>query len=180
MKKSLFAIFVVVVLALGALVMPTFAHESRDLGDIIIVFGWWSEPAIVDEPNGPELFVYARNADGSRGDRIEGGEFMVEARFGDQTTTRELRPAFRDPGHYIAEIFPTMTGDYEFHVTGTINGIEVDEVFTSADGSFSSIEPATDLQFPVETTTLAELLERIAALEARIAELEAQLAAAGS
>jgi hypothetical protein len=68
---------------------------------------------------------------------------------------------------------PMLPGDYSFHLTGTIGDTEVDEVFTSADGQFSSIEPPTDVMFPALPIVDNA---RIEALEARIADLEAQLA----
>lgn len=176
MKLRLFGVLAILVLALVVFVMPAVAHESREVGDIIVVFGWRVEPAIAEETNGPEFFTYARNADGTRGDRIEGGEFEYTVTFGDETMSGTLRPAFRDPGHYVADLIPTQPGDYQFQVTGTINGIEVDEVFDSADGEFSGIEPAADMQFPTQTMSMVEMSELIASLEARIAELEAQLA----
>jgi hypothetical protein len=176
MKKSLLVLIAVVALTMVVMVAPAAAHESREVGDYILVFGWWSEPAVVDEPNGPEIFVYARNADGTRGDRVEGAEFTVEASFGDATVSREFEPAFRDPGHWEALIFPTVTGDYSFHVVGTIGDLAVDEVFSSADGSFSSVEPKSDLQFPTSHPTMLELVQMITDLQAQVAELQAQLA----
>jgi hypothetical protein len=49
----------------------------------------------------------------------------------------------------------------------------MDEVFTSADGEFGTVEPAGDNTFPDELPSIVELLERIAALEARLEALEA-------
>jgi hypothetical protein len=99
---------------------------------------------------------------------------QAEISFGDQSVTLPLRAAFGEVGHYIADLMPMLPGDYSFHVTGTIGDQEIDEVFTSADGGFSSVEPASDVMFPA-----IPLVDdaRIAALEARIAELEALVAA---
>lgn len=98
---------------------------------------------------------------------------QAEVSFGDQTMTVIFRPAFGETGHYLAELLPTLPGDYTFHVTGTIGDLAVDEIFSSADGSFSSIEPPTDVMFPAIPVVDNA---RIEALEARIAELEAKLA----
>jgi hypothetical protein len=41
-----------------------------------------------------------------------------------------------------------MPGDYTFRIFGTIEGTEIDETFSAADGQFSSINPIEDIQFP--------------------------------
>ena len=90
---------------------------------------------------------------------------------GDQTKMLSIYPAGDEPDHSTADLLPTRAGDYGFHLFGTIGETEVDKIFTSADGDFSIIEPASDLQFLV--------LEQvdIAALQAQIDELRAQIAA---
>jgi hypothetical protein len=81
---------------------------------------------------------------------VEGAEetLQLELTFGDQTKVLRLRAVYGEPGAYTADLIPTLPGDYSFHLTGTINGTEVDEVFSSADGEFSTVEPIEDIQFP--------------------------------
>ena len=98
----------------------------------------------------------------------------AEISFGDQIMLLALEPVFGETGNYVADVIPTLPGDYSFRVFGTIGDTEVDEVFTSADGEFSSVEPATDILFPAVPSDTETL---IAALEARIAALEEQIAA---
>jgi len=43
---------------------------------------------------------------------------------------------------------PTRPGDYTFHVFGIIEGFEIDETLSAADGQFSTVEPMEDIQFP--------------------------------
>lgn len=100
---------------------------------------------------------------------------QAEVSFGDQTTTVTFRRAWGTDNHYIAELIPTLPGDYTFRVFGTIGDVEVDEVFTSADGMFSTVEPAGDIMFPALPSAdaqIAELEARIEALEAIIAEIQ--------
>ncbi|MDX2137761.1 MAG: hypothetical protein SF123_06670 [Chloroflexota bacterium] len=114
-------------------------------------------------------------------DAPEGSEFFAdvevslqtEVTFGSETITLPLEAAWGETGHYLADLIPTLPGDYTFRVFGSIGDVAVDETFTSADGEFSSVEPATDVMFPAAGIIDAEaLLTRIEALEARIAELE--------
>ena len=171
-------------LLLLALVFGTvMAHEGRELGEYELVFGWRNEPALVGYPNGPELFIRLHEAEET--EHTEGEEhedpiadlevsLQVEVTFGPATRTLELRPAFGETGHYIADLIPTRPGDYSFRVFGMIGDVEVDEVFSSADGSFSSVEPASDITFPDEVPSFVELLERIAELEAQIEALQGE------
>jgi hypothetical protein len=173
-RKVTFVLGLILALLL-ALMGTVMAHEGRELGDYEVVFGWRNEPAIVGYPNGPEFFI--RLPEGVEGDinamlsEME-VSLQVEVSFGPASKTLELRRDFRDPTHYIADLIPTRPGDYSFHVVGTIGDMEVDEVFTSADGLFGTVEPISDVTFPDELPSMVDLLEQIEQLEARIAALE--------
>jgi hypothetical protein len=172
MKKA-FVIVSVLMLALLALAIPALAHESREVDPYILVFGLRNEPVFDGVRSGPELFVYQNNG-GERGDRVEGGEFVVHMTAGDVTESVDLRPAFGDPGHYVADVIFTLPGDYSFHVQGTIEENEIDQTFNTADGSFGPVEPVGDIMFPEPAPGTMELLAIIADLTARIEALEAQ------
>ena len=168
MKKILFVLLVMIISAFS---FPAFAHEGREVGDYVIVFGWRIEPAYAGLYNGPEFTVETHEDEPVEG--LEGTlSFMVH--FGDQSKMLTLYPMSGEPGHYTADLLPTRPGDYSFHIFGTIGDLEVDEMFTSADGDFSTIEPAADLQFPV----LEEV--DVTALQAQIDELRAQIEALAS
>jgi hypothetical protein len=97
---------------------------------------------------------------------------QVEVTFGPSSRILEMRPSFDTPRHFIADLIPTRPGNYTFRVFGTIGGAAIDEVFTSADGSFSTVEPASDVTFPDELPSVVDLLERIAKLEAQLESLQ--------
>lgn len=172
MKRMLSAI--VALLLLVVAIPSAVAHEGREVGDYELHFGWRVEPALSNQLNGPEVYISVLGAE-------EGTAFpedievalQVDVTFGPETITLTLEPAWGETGHYIADLIPTMPGDYSFRLYGTIGDTEVDEVFTSADGQFSTIEPSTDVMFPAAgAVDVADLLARIEALEARVAELE--------
>ncbi len=185
MIRKPFLIFVFLLLLIAGL-FSSMAHEGREVGEYQLVFGWRVEPALVGFPNGPELFIRPQAGDehAEGEDHAEDHEevenplagveisLQVEVSFGPATRTLAMRPVFGETDHYIADLIPTRPGDYSFRVFGMIGDTEIDEVFSSADGSFSSVEPAGDATFPDELPSIIDLLERIAALEARIAELE--------
>lgn len=166
--KQRFLFFAVVVLALVLAVAPASAHEGREVGDYVIVFGWRLEPAYTGLLNGPEFTVEHHDT----GEMVEGLEEALQlmVHFGDQSRLLTVYPVWGEPGHYTADLLPTRPGDYSFHMFGAIGDTEVDEMFSSADGEFSTIEPLSDIQFPV-------LEDSTAALQAQIDELRAQIEA---
>lgn len=73
---------------------------------------------------------------------------QIEVSFGPASRVLNLRPVRGEDGHYVADLIPMLPGDYSFRVFGTIDGVEVDELFSAADGQFSSVQPIEDIQFP--------------------------------
>lgn len=166
-------------LLLALAIAPAGAHEGREVGDYLLSFGWRVEPAVVGSANGPELTI-ALHGHEEGGDHEHDEDplagvaisLQVEVTFGPASRVLSLEPAWGTTDHYIADLIPTRPGDYTFRVFGTIGDVAVDEVFSSADGEFSSVAPASDVTFPDALPSTVELLEQIAALEARLAELE--------
>jgi len=169
-----------VALALGGLAS---AHEGREVGDYSLNFGWRAEPAYAGLFNGPEVAISVVGAEegeehDEHGDNpLEGVEIALSAEvtFGPETITIPLRPTFDDPTHFVADLIPTLPGDYSFRVFGTIGEQAVDETFNSAEGEFSTVEPLTDIMFPAIGAESMDAAAQIADLEARIAALEAAL-----
>jgi hypothetical protein len=152
------------------------AHEARELGPYRISFGWRVEPAFVGVPSGPEFRL--RMLDDET-ELIEGADetLKLTVKFGNQTREVPIREAFGDPGHYVGSLTPTRAGDYEFHLTGTIGDEEIDEIFTSADGMFGTVEPASDILFPDSKLDPGSLKAEIDALKRQIETLKADIAA---
>jgi hypothetical protein len=169
---------VVIVLTIGIVLSFSLqgialAHEERTVGDYTLEFGWRVEPAVTGAPNGPELYVSSAKVGVTTEELLQNVDvsLQVEVTFGPASRTLELSPDAEEIGHYVADLIPTRPGDYTFHVTGTIGETAIDETFTSADGYFDSIEPASDLQFPEPQPDVSELLQRIEALEAEVQAL---------
>lgn len=190
MKKHLGKILVgatILLVAVGIYVInapKASAHEGRHVGDYEISFGWQVEPAYSGIFNGPEITIVDKNTE----EPVVGAEetLTLTVSFGSESKELALEPAWNDPGHYLAFLTPTRPGDYEFEITGSISvttalsETAVSEIFTSADGDFSTIEPAADILFPdtdADTLSLQRqidaLTEELEALKAEIAELSA-------
>jgi hypothetical protein len=60
---------------------------------------------------------------------------------------------------------PTKTGEYTFHITGTVGTTNVDEKFQSGPGRFGSIEPTDPLQYPAKVVSNSDLAARLDQLQ---------------
>jgi hypothetical protein len=155
-------------LLLGA--TPALAHEGRKLGDLEMEVGWGTEPAYSGQVNSVQiLLVHDGKPVVDLGDTLD-----VEVSFGDQTQKFPLEPFFEEgefgtPGDYRAWLIPTTSGQYSFHFTGTIDGEDVDETFTSGPKTFADVENPQSVEFPVQQPSTGELAERIDRVEPRLA-----------
>jgi hypothetical protein len=142
------------------------AHEHREVADgqYEMTIGFLNEPAIVEEPNGLDLRVAkvaadehetegtpaAGEEDEHAGEPVEGLQdtLQAEVTHAGQTMPLTLRAAFSEPGAYKADFIPTAEGTYTFHIFGTIEGIQIDESFTSGPDTFSEVASRSTMNFP--------------------------------
>jgi hypothetical protein len=142
---------------------PAFAHETRTVGDYEFVVGFADEPAYAGSKNGVGVAI----TDAKTGDPVvKGVELEVELGFGDETMTLPVEPeflvgVFGEPGTYGAPFFPTRSGPYTFHFTGTVAGQDIDESFTSGPDTFGEAEDPGEVSFPARDPSTGELAERL-------------------
>ena len=143
--RHLLAVAGLLALAMVAIPLTASAHENRTVADDYeFVVGFVTEPAIAGEVNGVLLEV------SSGGQPVEGlsDTIQVQIILGDQTKDVTLTPAFDAPGTYTSTFIPTVEGDYTFRFQGEIEGLAIDETFTSSPEGFASVEPRSDYEFP--------------------------------
>lgn len=173
MNKYIARFILLGVFALVSAVGTVFAHEGREVGEYVIEIGWRVEPAYTGLLNGSEITVTRHGGDDeeehaeapaeaehSNAEIDEQSEeesngvtglddtLQIEVTFGPATKILNLQAVLDEPGHYTANLIPTRPGDYSFRVFGTIEGVEIDETFSAADGQFSTVDPIEDIQFP--------------------------------
>ncbi len=68
-----------------------------------------------------------------------------------------LTPLRGEDGGYVAPFIPTAPGPYRFRFVGTIDGLPVDETFTSGPGTFDDVRSATEAQFPRPVPSAREI-----------------------
>jgi hypothetical protein len=160
-------------LAAAAVIVSSFAittnvalgHERRAVGPYTFVVGWINEPSYVGLLNSLDLTVTETNG----GKAVEGLEKTLKAdlTFGGSATPQPLTLAARFglPGKYSGYVVPTKTGDYTFHITGTVGTMNVDEKFESGPGRFGSIESTDPLQYPQKLVSNADLAARLDSIQ---------------
>lgn len=158
---SIAAGLAVVVISFSALATPAAAHERRAVGAYTFVVGWLSEPSYIGLLNGLDLTV----TETATTKPVEGLEKTLKAEIitGGGAASRPLTLAsrFGQPGKYQGQVVPTKTGDYTFHITGTVGTQTIDERFESGPGRFGGIEPIAALQFPNAVPSEADLSAKL-------------------
>jgi hypothetical protein len=155
------------------------AHTHVHVGEYELSIGWANEPTYVGVPNGVEITI--EDHDGQPVTDLGAGDITVVVSTADQSTAAlPLEPAFvvdafGTPGQYIADLLPTVPGDYTFQFAGSLHDQAVDVTVTSGDETFSPVQSSTDVEFPVKVPTLAEVAERLDRIDGRIAALQAAL-----
>lgn len=68
-----------------------------------------------------------------------------------------LSPLPGEDGGYVAPFIPTVPGPYRFRFVGTIDGLPIDETFTSGPGRFDDVRSAAEAQFPRPVPSAREI-----------------------
>jgi hypothetical protein len=151
-----------------ATAVPTQAHERVEIGLYTVIVGWENEPVIVDERNAVIVHVYRA------GEPVTGleGTVRLELLYAGRSFRGNLHPS-GEPGHYRAEVLPTVRGQYTVRLFGQIEALEIDQQIDPEEVLAGRI-----LQFPEAQPDQRELLATIATLEAQAARAN-QLALVG-
>jgi hypothetical protein len=166
----------VLVLSLALLAAPAPAHETASAGELSLELGWGTEPAYAGQLNTIQLIV-THEADG---DPVNdpGAKLKARVTYGDQTQDFELTLTYDAkygtgvPGEYSALVIPTAPGDYTFHVTGKVQGVKVDLEVESSPKTFSPVEEAQAVQFPVKVPGPEQVAQRLDKELGRVATAE--------
>ena len=154
----------VLVLTLGTQPSGAGAHEQHQVGRYTVELGWHVEPALEGVGNAVYLEVHETAADRP----VDGlaKTLRVQVTFGGGTQAFEpaLRALTDTPGAYVGEIIPTRAGDYRFHLTGTIEDLNVDERFESGPTRFDPVTTPFSLQFPDQVGSSAGAARDVRAL----------------
>jgi len=139
-------------------VRPLLAHVSFESGPYDVVVGWSNEPVIVAERNGITVSVT------EEGVPVLGlaTSLEIEIRYAGRTFLGNLAPTDL-PGVYEAEVYPTVQGQYEVKLTGTIGDTKVYRIVEPEE-----VLPGKVLQFPEAQPSPRELQLSINDLDERV------------
>lgn len=163
MKKQFARPVILLMLLSASLVfaLPAAAHSGIEVGPYSLVVGWLNEPPVVGERNAIFIEVTENGAPVSG---VE-GTLEVALSYGGRTRTGNLEPGDA-PGVYLIPLIPTVRGQYELILGGSIGAEPVD-----ATAQPEEVLSAAVLQFP-------ELAADNHTLQTQIEEQTTALAAA--
>ena len=151
----------------------TQAHVLKDFGTYSVALGWSVEPTYVGQINAVQVVI--KDKGGKAVTDLADGDLKVVVSIGGQDSAAlALTNKFDEdtglgiPGDYEAPLIPTTSGDYTFHLTGSIHGQAVDETATSSDSTFNSAVEATDIQFPNKLPSLTEIATSLDRINTRL------------
>jgi hypothetical protein len=142
---------------------PASAHEQVELGKVSFEIGFQNEPVY----SGFQNAVFLSIQDGVGNPVTDAAETLdVEVGYGSQTMSVSLEPKFEaeeggEPGQYLAHFIPTRPGEYTFHLSGSIDGEQIDRSFTSSPSTFDEAVDPTTVEFPVKDPTTGQLADRL-------------------
>lgn len=145
-----------VVALFAALLVVTFtsgvasAHEKRHIGPYTFVVGFLNEPAYAQQENSLDLTICNGkdcNYTVQDGLRVVSNPVMnadqtlkAEVIMGNATPLAlPLEPRYANPGKYTSYFVPSKIGSYTFHFFGTLQGMQINEKFTSSPNTFSDV-----------------------------------------
>ena len=133
-----------VLLGIGFVFAPAFAHTTIYVEQYEIEAGWGDEPPVVALPNTIVIEV-------AESGETEGLRIGVNSAFKSMTATLISGGATKvldinsdpRPGHYYAKILPTKTGSISVKLVGELNGLPIDVVIPIED-----VESQSLIEFP--------------------------------
>ena len=108
-----------------------------------ITVGYLYEPAILGDTNAMRISI---QEDGEPISGI-GGDLVAQVEFMDAVRVLNVVESSTEPGVYTGTFIPMMDGEYTFVLSGTIDGVEINERYTVQDG-LVNVLPRTDFEFP--------------------------------
>lgn len=106
-------------------------HQTFEIGTKTYDFtiGSQNEPVIVDDKTGVELNVWTAGSGAAAVSGLE-STLKVELQADGEKKMMDLSAAWDEPGSYYATFYPTADTTYSYRVTGTIDAVPVDLLFT--------------------------------------------------
>lgn len=139
-RLLLIAFLAVILLPLTSSAAPI----TRTVGDRFeITVQYIHEPAIMGDTNGVRMKIT------ENGEPVAGAHtsLTVQVEFMEAVRVLNMYEVAGEPGVYTGVFIPMQEGEYTFAVHGELDGVEINETYTVADG-LVNVTPRTDYEFP--------------------------------
>lgn len=120
------------------------APVTRTVGERFeITTQYVHEPAILGDTNGVKVTIK------ENGEPVTGiaADITVQVEYMEAVRVLNMYEDPAQPGVYTGVFIPMQPGEYSFGITGTIDGVEINETYTVNDG-IVAVTPRTDYEFP--------------------------------
>lgn len=175
--KSLFAALFIVILVSGFSV--AFAHKTVTVEQYEIEVGWRDEPPLVNQQNAIVFSITTEEGEGVKSGVTNAfRDLTATVKSGSVTKTLDILSDVR-AGHYYSKIIPTKTGTLTVELTGSIEGVPVNEQVDIED-----VESIDVIAFPPGSSAgqadVAQLKNAMSSIQKDVSELKSKVGSVGS
>src|SRR5690349_11383130 len=146
-----FLISILIISAFGAryvsnmLILPVYAHITKQIGNIKVAVGWSDEPPLTGQANNIILAVSKTSAGGQESPVIDAlADLDVKEKYGSITKSVDFIPSEQAEGQYESKTVPTRVCSYSLIMNGTIQGEKISNVEIPLD----IVEATQKISFP--------------------------------
>ena len=152
-------------------ISPVFAHKTVYVDQYEIEVGWRDEPPLVSQQNAIVFAITTEQSEGvSEGVINAFRDLTATVKSGSISKQLDVLSESR-AGHYYSKIIPTQTGVLTIQLSGTINGVEVNEQVQIED-----VENINAIAFPPTDASglpdLAKIKNTLGQLQQDIAQVK--------
>ncbi|HXG13642.1 MAG TPA: hypothetical protein VNK25_00750 [Candidatus Nitrosotenuis sp.] len=175
--KSLFSALFVVILVSGF--SAAFAHKTVNVEQYEIEIGWRDEPPLVSQQN---AIVFSITTEEGKG--VKSGvtnafrDLTATVKSGSVIKTLDILSDVR-AGHYYSKIIPTKTGTLTIELTGSIEGVPVNEQIDIED-----VESLDVIAFPPGSSAgqadVVQLKNAMSSIQKDVSELKSKVGSVGT
>ena len=132
------------------LILPVYAHITKQIGNIKVEVGWFDEPPLTAQVNNIIVAVNKTSAGGQESPVIDAlADLDVKEKYGSITKSVDFIPSEQAEGQYESKTVPTRVGSYSLIMNGTIQGEKISNVEIPLD----IVEATQKISFPDASTS---------------------------
>ena len=124
---------------------PSYAHITKEFGNISVEVGWTEEPPLVGQLNSA-IIVAEKVVTGGNSTPVSNAlsQLDIKEKYGGTTKPIEFVPSEQTEGGYEAKIIPTRIGSYSLLMNGSIQNQNI----TNVEIPLDEVEGTQMLSFP--------------------------------